>query len=50
MTTTSSMLPSYDHGANDRPLLGETIGENFNRMATAHADGEALADLSTGRR
>ena len=50
MTTTSSMLPSYDHGANDRPLLGETIGENFNRMATAHADREALADLSTGRR
>ena len=50
MTTTSSMLPSYDHGANDRPLLGETIGENFNRIATAHADREALADLSTGRR
>jgi hypothetical protein len=29
--------PSYDHGASDRPLLGETIGENFNRIAAAHA-------------
>ena len=26
MTTTSAILPSYDHGAGDRPLLGETIG------------------------
>ena len=50
MTTTSAILPSYDHGASDRPLLGETIGENFNRMATTHAHREALADRSTGRR
>lgn len=28
---------SYDHGADDRPLLGE----NFNRIAAAHADREA---------
>jgi fatty-acyl-CoA synthase len=50
MTTTPVILPSYDHGASDRPLLGETIGENFNRMATTHAHREALADRSTGRR
>ena len=35
MTTTSAILASYDHGAGDRPLLGETIGENFHRIAAA---------------
>jgi fatty-acyl-CoA synthase len=50
MTTTPAILPSYDYGASDQPLLGETIGENFNRMATTHSDREALVDLSTGRR
>src|SRR5215469_6004558 len=50
MTTTSALLPSYDYGASDRPLLGETIGENFNRIAAAHADREALVDRSSGRR
>ena len=50
MTATPAILPSYDHGASDRPLLGETIGENFDRMATAHADREALADRTSGRR
>jgi fatty-acyl-CoA synthase len=50
MTTTSAVLPSHDHGASDRPLLIETIGENFNRIAATHADREALADRSTGRR
>ena len=50
MTTTSVNLPSYDHGGSDRPLLGETIGENFNRTATAHAGREALVDRSAGRR
>jgi fatty-acyl-CoA synthase len=46
----SAIAPSYDHGASDRPLLGETIGENFNRIATAHASREALVDRPTGRR
>ena len=50
MTTTSAILPSYDHGASDQPLLGETIGENFNRIATTHAGRDALADRSSGRR
>ena len=47
---TSIMLPSYAHGASDRPLLGETIGENFNRIAATHAGREALVDRPTGRR
>ena len=50
MTATPAILPSYDHGASDRPLLGETIGENFDRMATAHAGREALVDRTSGRR
>ena len=50
MITTPAILPSYDYDASDQPLLGETIGENFNRMATTHTDREALVDLSTGRR
>ena len=27
--TTSAIVPSYEHGTSDRPLLGETIGENL---------------------
>jgi fatty-acyl-CoA synthase len=46
----STVLSSYDHGASDRPLLGETIGENFDRIAAAHAGREALVDWPTGRR
>src|SRR4051794_33339549 len=50
MTRTAANTPSYDHGASNQPLLGETIGENFNRMAMTHADREALVDRFTGRR
>src|SRR6516162_9094278 len=50
MTTTPPIAPSYVHGASDRPLLGETIGENFNRIAATHADREALVHRPTGRR
>src|SRR6478736_5264328 len=50
MTRTAAIMASYDHGASDQPLLGETIGENFNRMAMTHADREALVDRFTGRR
>ena len=48
--TTSAIVPSYEHGTSDRPLLGETIGENFTRIAAAHADREALVHRPTGRR
>jgi fatty-acyl-CoA synthase len=50
MTRMAANTPSYDQGASDQPLLGETIGENFNRIAMAHADREALVDWFTGRR
>jgi fatty-acyl-CoA synthase len=48
--TTSAIPPSYDNGASDRPLLGETIGDNFSRIAATHAGREALVDRPTGRR
>ena len=34
--------PSYVQGASDRPLIGATIGEMFDAMATVHAEREAL--------
>ncbi|MDQ6820403.1 MAG: AMP-binding protein, partial [Actinomycetota bacterium] len=36
------MTLSYAHGAFAEPLLGETIGENFERTVRAHPDVEAL--------
>src|SRR5690348_3587716 len=33
---------AYAHGVSDTPLLGETIGANFERLAQAHADREAV--------
>jgi fatty-acyl-CoA synthase len=41
---------SYSHGASASPLLGETIGANLGRIATAHPDAEVLVDVPTGRR
>jgi fatty-acyl-CoA synthase len=41
---------SYSHGASPDPLLGETIGDNLQRMAAAHGGTEALVDVPTGRR
>ena len=34
--------PSYVHGASRVPLIGETIGEHFDRIATQHREREAL--------
>ncbi|MFX0576787.1 AMP-binding protein [Nocardia nepalensis] len=45
-----SALPSYASGTAETPLLGDTIGEDFDRMAAAYADREALVDCPTGRR
>lgn len=39
MTTTA---PSYVHGAIDRPLLGETLGQNLDRTAARVPDAMAL--------
>ncbi|MFC9787145.1 AMP-binding protein [Rhodococcus sp. NPDC127528] len=43
-------LPSYTSGVWDAPMLGDTIGDNFDRTAAAHADREALVDHASGRR
>jgi fatty-acyl-CoA synthase len=36
------MAHAYAHGLYDVPLLGETIGENFDRMVALHGSREAL--------
>ncbi|HEX6356135.1 AMP-binding protein [Actinophytocola sp.] len=42
--------PSYVSGASQKPLLGDTIGDNFDRAVAAHGDREALVEFATGRR
>ena len=46
----SKPLPSYASGVSDTPLLGETIGVNFERTVARFADREALVDVPTKRR
>jgi fatty-acyl-CoA synthase len=41
---------SYVSGTSDKPLLGDTIGEDFDRTMAAHGDRDALVDRATGRR
>jgi fatty-acyl-CoA synthase len=43
-------VPSYASGTSDVPLLGDTIGDNFDRVAAAQPDAEALVDVQSGRR
>ncbi|MDN5860001.1 MAG: AMP-binding protein, partial [Pseudonocardia sp.] len=43
-------VPSYASGVSDVPLLGDTIGDNFDRTAAAYPDREALVEVPTGRR
>ncbi len=43
-------LPSYASGTSTRPLLGETIGANLQRMAALHPDNEALVSCHQGLR
>ncbi|NKR59864.1 AMP-binding protein [Rhodococcus hoagii] len=52
MTTTSlsQSVPSYASGTWDAPMLGDTIGDNFDRTVTAHGDRDALIDRGSGRR
>jgi fatty-acyl-CoA synthase len=44
------MTVSYAHGASDKPLLGETIGDNLARTAADHPDAEALVSCEQGVR
>ena len=42
--------PSYASGVPDVPLLGDTIGDNFDRTVAAEPQREALVEVATGRR
>ena len=44
------MTNSYASGPSDVPLLGDTIGDNFDRTVAAAPDREALVEVPTGRR
>ncbi|MGH3759941.1 AMP-binding protein [Actinophytocola sp.] len=50
MTTVPSSRVSYVSGTSDKPLLGDTIGDDFDRTVAAHGDRDALVDRATGRR
>ncbi|MBM4526594.1 AMP-binding protein [Rhodococcus hoagii] len=52
MTTTSlsQSVPSYASGTWDAPMLGDTIGDNFDRTVAVHGDRDALIDRGSGRR
>jgi fatty-acyl-CoA synthase len=41
---------SYASGTSDKPLLGDTIGENFDRTVAAHGQRDALVERVSGRR
>ncbi len=41
---------AYAHGADSRPLLGETIGETLRRTAAAHPERDALVSCHQRRR
>ncbi|GAA3555126.1 AMP-binding protein [Amycolatopsis ultiminotia] len=43
-------LPSYSSGTSEVPLLGDTIGDNFDRTVAAFGDRDALVDRAAGRR
>jgi fatty-acyl-CoA synthase len=43
-------LPSYVSGVSAKPLLGDTIGANFDRTVAAFGDRDALVDRAAGRR
>jgi fatty-acyl-CoA synthase len=42
--------PSYVSGVSEVPLLGDTIGDNFDRTVSRHGDREVLVDRPSGRR
>jgi len=46
----SKPLPAYSSATADQPLLGETLGANFERAVARYGDREALVDLGSNRR
>lgn len=47
---TTPAVPSYVSGTSGKSLLGDTIGDNFDRAVAAFGDREALVEFATGRR
>jgi fatty-acyl-CoA synthase len=47
---TGPALPSYASGTSTVPLLGDTIGTNFDRTVAAHGERDALVDCAAGTR
>jgi fatty-acyl-CoA synthase len=47
---TSPAVPSYASGTSDVPLLGDTIGDNFDRTVAGDPQREAVVEVATGRR
>ncbi|BAX99842.1 putative fatty-acid-CoA ligase [Mycobacteroides stephanolepidis] len=43
-------MKSYDAGPSTSPIIEETIGENFERIAGTYPDADALVDVASGRR
>src|SRR6476659_1704743 len=50
VSTAAPTFPSYASGTSDVPLLGDTIGDNFDRVVAAQPDHEAMVDVPSGRR
>jgi fatty-acyl-CoA synthase len=50
MDDAGQMRLSYSSGVSGEPLLGETIGENFERTVARYGDREALVDVAAGLR
>ncbi|MQA04753.1 MAG: AMP-binding protein [Streptosporangiales bacterium] len=50
MTTTAPARPSYSSGVSEVPLLGDTIGDNFDRTVRVFPGRDALVDCAAGHR
>src|SRR5690242_13102998 len=47
--TDGTAVPSYASGVSSTPLLGDTIGGNFDRTVARFGDRQALVECATGR-
>jgi fatty-acyl-CoA synthase len=48
--STAPALPSYTSAISDKPLLGDTIGDNLARTVAAFPDRTVLVDVAAGKR
>jgi fatty-acyl-CoA synthase len=47
---TTPAVPSYVSGTSEKPLLGDTIGDNLDRTVAGFGDRDALVERASGRR